>query len=57
MADAAPYLMMNAGMSSFGQSAFTGESPLETWQQIAVVLVWALVAFAAGAVLLKRRDA
>lgn len=57
MTDAAPYLMMNAGMSSFGQSAFTGESPLETWQQIAVVLVWTLVAFAAGAVLLKRRDA
>ena len=57
MTDVAPYLLMNAGMSSFGLSAFAGESPLDTWQQVAVTLVWAAVALAVGAVLLKRRDA
>ena len=57
MTDVAPYLLMNAGMSSFGLSAFAGESPLDTWQQVAVTLVWAAVALAVGAVLLQRRDA
>ncbi|WP_345764380.1 ABC transporter permease subunit [Diaminobutyricibacter sp. McL0608] len=57
MHDTAPYLMMNAGLSSFGLSGFGGASTLETWQQILVVVGWAVVSLVAGAILLKRRDA
>ncbi len=57
MHDTAPYLMMNAGLSSFGLRGFAGNSPLDTGQQVLVVAVWAAVSLAAGAILLKRRDA
>ncbi len=57
MHDSAPYLMMNAGLSSFGLRGFGGTSPLDTWQQVLVVIGWAAVSLIAGAILLKRRDA
>ena len=57
MHDTAPYLMMNAGLSSFGLRGFGGGTPLDTWQQVLVVIGWAAVSLAAGAILLKRRDA
>ncbi len=57
MHDWAPYLMMNAGLSSFGLGSFGGPSPLDTGQQVLVVAAWAAVSLIAGAILLKRRDA
>ncbi len=53
----APYLMMNAGLASFGLDAIGGPSPLTTWQQLLVIIAWAVVALASGAVRLRRRDA
>lgn len=57
MHDLAPYLMMNAGLASFGLGGFGGPSPLDTGQQVLVVIGWAAVSLIAGAMLLKRRDA
>ena len=57
MHDWAPYLMMNAGFSSFGLRGFVGDSPLDTGQAVLVVVAWAAVSLAAGAILLRRRDA
>ena len=57
MHDTAPYLLMNAGLSSFGLRGFGGASSLDAWQQVLVVAAWAAVSLAAGAILLKRRDA
>lgn len=57
MHDAAPYLIMNAGLGSFGLSILNVDSPLETWQQVLVVAGWTVVSLVAGAILLKRRDA
>lgn len=53
-ADALPYLVSNAGFAMFG--AAMGPA-LEPWQSFAVVIGWIVVALAAAAVLLKRRDA
>ena len=55
--DVLPYLIMNAGMESFGMSVFGGPSGIEQWQLILIVLAWAAVTMISGAVLLKRRDA
>lgn len=55
--DTVPYLLMNAGLGSFGLDAFGGPSPLEAWQQILVIIAWALATLVIGAALLKRRDA
>jgi ABC-2 type transport system permease protein len=57
MHDTAQYLMMNAGLSSFGLRGFGGADSLDTWQQVLVVAGWAAVSLTAGAILLKRRDA
>jgi ABC-2 type transport system permease protein len=53
-ADVLPYLVSNAGFAMFGSAM---GSPLEPWQGFAVLLGWIVVAIAAAAVLLKRRDA
>ena len=55
--DMAPYLLMNAGMESFGLNGIGAASGLEPWQLILVTLAWAAVTLIAGAALLKRRDA
>ncbi len=57
MHDLAPYLMMNAGLASFGLHGFAGSTSLETWQQMLIVAAWGVASLAAGAILLKRRDA
>jgi len=54
--DLAPYLIANAGQSLVGVS-LSGPSPLSTAQQVLVVVVWAVVSIASGALLLVRRDA
>ena len=53
----APYLLMNAGMESFGLNGIGAASGLEPWQLILVTLAWAAVTLIVGAALLKRRDA
>lgn len=55
--DLMPYLLMNAGMESFGMSVFGMPSGMETWQLVLVILGWATATLVGGAVLLKRRDA
>lgn len=57
MHDTIPYLMMTAGLGSFGLDVFGGPSQLDSWQQQLVIVGWAAVMLIIGAVLLKRRDA
>jgi ABC-2 type transport system permease protein len=51
--DAQHYLISSAGQGMSGLA----NGGLEPWANVVIVLVWAAVAFAAGAVLLQRRDA
>ncbi|WP_431247333.1 ABC transporter permease subunit [Leifsonia xyli] len=53
VADAGHYLISNAG----GGMAGLSNGGLEPWANALTVVVWAAVAFVAGAVLLQRRDA
>jgi ABC-2 type transport system permease protein len=54
--DLIPYLLSDAGLGLVGlQSDIPGG--LEPWQQLAVVLGWVAASLAAGATLMKRRDA
>lgn len=54
--DLVPYLLSDAGLGALGlQSGIPGG--LEPWQQLLVVLGWVAAALAAGAILMKRRDA
>jgi len=53
VADAGHYLISNAGSGMSGIANGT----LEPWANAVTVLIWAAVAFVAGAVLLQRRDA
>lgn len=55
--DLAPYLLMNAGLESFGLSGIGATTGLESWQLILITLAWAAVTLITGAALLKRRDA
>lgn len=51
-----PYLLSDAGLGALGlQSGIPGG--LEPWQQLLVVLGWVAASLAAGAILMKRRDA
>lgn len=55
-ADLVPYLISDAGLGALGlQSGIPGG--LEPWQQLLVVLGWVAASLAAGAILMKRRDA
>jgi len=53
VADAEHYLISNAGSGMAGVTNGT----LEPWANVVTVLVWAIVAFVAGSLLLQRRDA
>ena len=53
VADAEHYLISNAGSGMAGVTNGT----LEPWANVVTVLVWAVVAFVAGSLLLQRRDA
>lgn len=53
VADAEHYLISNAGSGMAGVANGT----LEPWANVVTVLVWAVVAFVAGSLLLQRRDA
>ena len=53
--DLMPYLFSNAGTGMFMESL--DPAGFEQWQNTLVVVVWTAVSLAAGALLLKRRDA
>lgn len=53
---AAGYLPSNAGQSLFMGGPMSG-TPLETWPALLTIIAWAVVAIAAGAAVLKGRDA
>ena len=54
--DLIPYLLSDAGLGLLGlESDVPGG--LEPWQQLTVVLGWVVASLAAGAILMKRRDA
>lgn len=54
--DLQPYLLMNAGLASFGMNGFVA-SDLSTAANLIVIGIWAAVPLIVGGVLLKRRDA
>jgi ABC-2 type transport system permease protein len=55
-ADLMPYLISDAGLGALGlESGVPGG--LEPWQQLLVVLGWVGASLAAGAIVMKRRDA
>ncbi|WP_111719017.1 ABC transporter permease subunit [Homoserinimonas sp. OAct 916] len=54
--DIASFLLMNAGMESFGLLVFGMPSGMESWQLILVTCAWAAVTLLVGVVLLKHRD-
>lgn len=54
--DLIPYLLSDAGLGLLGlESDVPGG--LEPWQQLTVVIGWVVASLAAGAILMKRRDA
>ncbi len=53
LADAQHYLVSNTGSGMAGLA----NGGLDAWQNVVTVLIWTAVSFAAGAVLLQRRDA